>query len=219
MAETQNYTTLKSKIQAWCMDQSVGLSNQLDAIINQATQRLDRSLNTEYSEVTTTGSFVTGTATLSKPSNSERLQTQAIVVTNGTAVTVLRKQPRDWIDAMFNDNSHTGVPAYYCDLSATQWRVAATPAGTYSYSISSRQPFTVPDSSNATPLLVVAHWDLLFAACMSEAADYKRDEVLKQRWETATDRLLNDANERYWDMHGRDTARIAAARAANQPAA
>lgn len=179
-----SYTQLKTDIPSYMLDDSAEMAAMLDTFIDLAELRLSRDLLILAFDTTTTGTLANGTNTLARP--SDIIQTNYIHWVNASGERVLLlKKAREWIFDYWPNASTTGAPAYYAELDTTQYIIAPTPGASengQTYTIGYKQRLAALTSDNPTNWLTTNAYDaLLYASCV-EAATWKQDEELLQRF-------------------------------------
>lgn len=182
MSYSTTYATLKSEIQLWMADTSTDLSNELDNIIGFGELRLLRDLDLEFLDSEDTGSFNSGVATITKPSDILAVRNIRYTDTGGNIVYMERRTP-EWVRDYNQGTTNTGNPLYYAEQSSTQWIVAPVPNHSQTWTARSNKRPTGLSASNTTSWLSTNVGDALFYACLLEAERFIKGEEYQQRFQ------------------------------------
>jgi hypothetical protein len=170
MAIAFTWDSLFNALQSWPVDRNDQYQADLTHMIALAETRLLRDLNLELFDLKQDVTVSNGVREVSKP--ADLLATRTMNLTVGTGSVALRQRSYDFCIAYQPDSTVTGVPAYYAELSETQWYVVPTPVQGYTANVR-----YVARPTGLSPT-VPSTWlsrnvgDLLFSACLMESEHY-----------------------------------------------
>ena len=173
-----NGSELKSDIKQWTLDESTELADALDSIIAHAEYRIFRQLDIPHFVETDTATTTDGDPFLTLPSTSEIVRVRYVKV--GDAA--LEYRPQNFLAEYWPDRTQTGAPKYFARWDEATLLLAPTPDASLSLEMNyTIKPAGITDVSST--YLSDNYPELLFAACLSEAFAYKKDNNLYQAWE------------------------------------
>ena len=173
MAVITNYTTLVFAVQEVAEDDSSEFLAYIPTAIDLTEKRMFKDLDLPELEEAATGNLVSGVNTLTKPTNTEHVQT--FTITTNSKKIQLRKKTESFLDDYWPISSNTSVPKYYADKDKTTFLIAPTPDSNYSYNVRySKQPTGI-SSSNLTNYFTDNCSDLLFYGTMVEMSKFMKD--------------------------------------------
>ena len=176
------YSQLKTNIPDWMNDSSAELSAQLDKCIDLAELRLSRDLQVTAFDTKATGSFSSGSPTISKPTTAVTIRYLRFNDGSGTRTTLERKTPEYCFQYWPTATTTTSTPRFYAETTATQIYIAGTPSSALGYEIGYTRRLTALATGNPTNWLTDNAEDaLLYAACLV-AAIYTDDQEQIQRF-------------------------------------
>lgn len=183
------YATLKEAIQGWLVNESTDLTDFIDELIGLGEVKLVKDLDLEIFDSEEDISFVSGTATLDKPTGC--ISIRALWYMAGTSRQYLRERSREYLNDYAPDRTVTGTPTYWCEESATTIRVAKTPASSVTgKALIIKRPEGL-SGSNTTTWLGTNAPDALLYACLLETSKYEMADERIALWQTSYDDALD----------------------------
>lgn len=206
------YTTMSSALQNWVENSDTTFLAEIDRIIEQATQWLDRDLDVMGKIVHDTSKATTGSNAFVTLASSIRLPKTVELVTaaSGARFPLIRKG-YDFIAEFWPNRTTTGTPRFYSiyeDLAtagAIKLIMAPTPNAVWTVDVAGETNL-VPISTGAPTNWYTAYaGNAYFAAARYFAAVYEQDMELvaqaKEQYAEEIARLGNFARRRRRDDH------------------
>ena len=119
-------TTLKQSIQDWTENDESTFVAELDFIIQNAEERIFKSVDLDYFRKNVTGSMTSGNKFLQKPSDYLAAHSLSYVNTSSENVFLLQKDV-NFIQEYTANPATTGEPIYYAQFDVDNFIVAPTP--------------------------------------------------------------------------------------------
>jgi hypothetical protein len=179
-------TTYSTLVQA-CIDVSEDDSTEyasfLPAAVALAEDRLFKELELQDLEILHTGTCTIGSPTMSKPTGYQYANYFKISTTS--LIAFLEKKREDFLFDYWPDASVQGVPKYYADANATQFRMVPPPDLGYTCEIKYTKKPTKLSTSNETNYFTEQCSDILFFATMAIMAGFMKAWTQVTLWDGA----------------------------------
>lgn len=172
MANITTYATLVSAIQEEAEDDGTEFLAFIPTAIANAEDRLFRELELPDLVEPVTGTVVSGSNILTKPSGYKFADYLAITVDSKKRI--LKKRLRSFLVDYWPNEGETGVPKYYAERNSTSFILAPTPNSSYAYVMALTKKPTKLSPSNTTNYYVLNCPETLFYACMVEMATFMK---------------------------------------------
>lgn len=179
-----SYTTLVEAIKDKAEDEGTEFALYIPVAIDLAEERLFRDLDLPELEKEKTGTLTTGSTTLEKPSEYEFGVYLSILNTTTNKRSILKKKTKSFILDYWPDFTVEGTPKYYGDNTVTSFILVPTPDSDYPYILRYIEKPAKLSVSNPTNYFIENCKDILFAACMSEMAEFMKAFNQKQIWDS-----------------------------------
>lgn len=177
-----NYTTLVQAIKDEAEDDGTEFTSFIPVAIDLVEEKLFRELDLPELEEADTGTVTGALATLAKPTGYKFADYLMIVDGSGNNI-VLKKKLTSFLKDYWP--SGTGVPKYYSDEDASNFRIAPTPSSNFAYELKYTKEPTKLSTSNATNYYTDNCKDSLFYGCMSEMAKFMKAWDQVAMWDGA----------------------------------
>ena len=166
------YTTLTTALEEWTENTETTFVSNIPVFVRQAEDRIYHSVHFNALRKHATGSLVTGTATLTLP--TDFIAPFSFKVTVSSVTTFLRLKSYDYLNE-YMPTASNGTPKLYALKSDTVLEMAPPPASTYAYDL---EYFFKPTSivTAATSWLGDNNESLLLYACLVEAYTFMKGE-------------------------------------------
>ena len=166
------YSTLTTALTEWTENTETTFVSNVPVFVRQAEDRIYHSVHFDALRKHATGNLVTGTATLTLP--TDFIAPFSFKVTVSSVTTFLRLKSYDFLNE-YMPTAANGTPKYYALKSDTVLEMAPPPASTYAYDL---EYFFKPASivTASTTWLGDNHESLLLYACLVEAYTFMKGE-------------------------------------------
>lgn len=181
MAAITDYDTLVQAVVDVTEDDGTEFANYVPTAIDLAEERLFRECDLPQLEEDSTGFLVADAVLQTKPAGYEF--GDSFIVYDGTENIALRKKKTSFLKDYWPDETVTGVPKYYADMTTTTFKVVPAPFSAYAYTIRYTQQPTKLSTTNTINFYVSDIKDALFAAVMVEIAKFTKSWSQVQIWE------------------------------------
>ena len=181
MAAITTYATLVQALRDSAEDDGAEFLSFVPVAIDLAEERLFREFDLQDLETKESGSLVSGTATVTKPTGYSFAQFFYITVSGVRKQ--LTKRMESFIQDYWPTAADTGEPKYYADASNTEFVLAPTPDSTYAYEVKYLKKPTKLSSSVTTNYYTDNCPDALYYACMAEMARFMKAFSQIEAWE------------------------------------
>lgn len=193
-----NYDSLVTDIETWLENTSTELIAAIPTIINNTEFRLSRDLVVYGFEKSSTGNFIVGTNTITRPTDLLFPDTLYYVNTTNKKV-VLKFNQLENILVQFDDTTSAGYgpPESYGVNNSTTFIIGPTPDSTYAWTFFYHAKPAALTSSNKTNWFTDYAYDLLLAGCLADGARFVLDDrqtSLVTLWEGKYKMLLDATN-------------------------
>lgn len=197
----QNYTTLVSDITNF-LDQTDISADLISAhIIPMAELMVSRDLKVSDFTLVTTGTLAVGGTNISMPSNLTLPMTLHITY-NGSTQQLLEQKDFGYLIEVYNSTQASGIPVYYGDENASQWRIVPLPSSAFPFTLRYNGQPPPLGGSASTNIVTIKYYDVLVAACMKVAARYLQDDTAAPNgrqglitiWDSTYQQLVDRAN-------------------------
>jgi len=201
-----NYAELLQDIQDQFEDDGTEFVSEIPKLITRAENRIFKDVpNLPPFRTTATGNMVTGTATISRPSDSRVVR--QLSYTNGSSEEVfLERRIDSFIKDYWPNASSTSSPLFYAEDNQSTIRIAPTPDSTYAYTVYYLRIPTGLSISNTTTELGDNYENVLTYSCFWEAAKFLEHEqmmaVWKEEYQTETAKLQQEVGRIYSNEYG-----------------
>lgn len=174
---SKTFTQLIQMLKDWQENEETKFSTELDNAINLACVAVARDLNLEKHRKRATGTFTSGTATLTVPTDIIVLDT--LLVNDGTD-----NQPmEERAGAVLELYTGSGLPLYWSEQDTNSVRVAPTPDSNYDYvAYGIQRPELLVESSNETNWLTTNVPDLVFLKSLEWSDLFLIDDTRADVW-------------------------------------
>lgn len=166
------YTTLTTALQEWTENTETTFVSNIPVFVRMAEDRIYHSVVFSALRKHGTGNLVTGTATLTLP--SDFIAPFSFKVTVSSVVGFLRIKSYDFLNE-YMPTAANGTPKFYALKDDTTLEMVPPPASTYAYDL---EYFYKPTSivTNSTSWLGTNQPSLLLYACLVEAYTFMKGE-------------------------------------------
>ena len=189
------FAILKTDIADWLDNNTTELSGQLAQIIANAEDRLIDEVTDDAFFTSVSGSLVSGTATLAKPTGERGIR--YFQLTNGSSYAQLERREVSFLQEFYPSTSTTGTPKYFGEDDASNFLLAPKPDDTYAYKIGFVKQLDRLSASNTTNFFTASAYNLLLYACLVEGAIYVKYPEAATMYAQMYDRALAAINRRY----------------------
>lgn len=177
-----NYSELTQQIQDLTEDDSAEFVSDIPNQIRAAENRIFRYVQDLLSVRTeSTGSLVSGTETLVKPSGLIRIRSLSITVASSSKF--LDRRTDQYLLDYWPNPSSTSEPKFYAEIDENNILLAPTPDSGYSYSLKYIAKPAGLSESNVTTWVSENAENALLYACMREANLFLEYPELAQDWD------------------------------------
>lgn len=195
-------SALASALTQWTENSSTDFTAVVSDIVRLAETRIVRETNLPAFNVTVTGTFSSGTNTITLPTDVSSFRQIRLTTISGPGHLLQRHEA--FLDEYWPNTSNTAEPKYYAFKDVTTLKVAPNPDSGYTYNISYKShPTKLSGASDGTWLSNHAD-DVLLYACIVESLmyqkNYLRADISKQEidyWEERYQRALADFRKEY----------------------
>tara|TARA_R110000851_G_scaffold10031_2_gene36701 strand:+ start:4226 stop:4900 length:675 start_codon:yes stop_codon:yes gene_type:complete len=181
MAVITDYASLLTNIQELTEDDGAEFLAYVPTLVDLAEERLFREMDFPEIEQKATGTLTALSPNLVKPLDYEFAE--FLYVTISGVRTQLRKKMESYIVDFWPTPALTDVPRYYCDADKDTFIIAPTPDSNYAYELKYTAKPLKLSVSNSTNYYIENCKDVLFSACMLEAAIFLKAWSQIQVWE------------------------------------
>jgi len=193
------YAELIQQIQDWCETAEATFVAEMPQFIEQAEKKIYRAIDLNSGRKESTVAMVSGTATLDVPSGLVAIHSITLVSSN--ARTLLIQKDMSYIDDYTGNRVTTGTPKYYGWYDEDTILLGPTPDSTDNLIFSHTYRPTQLSGSQTTTWLSLNAPDVMFYACMIEAATFLKLEPdtmqdLATRYQQAIQSLMMEENYR-----------------------
>tara|TARA_R100000306_G_C4363135_1_gene136315 strand:- start:748 stop:1371 length:624 start_codon:yes stop_codon:yes gene_type:complete len=169
-----NYTALVTNIKAFLEDDSTEFSDSIDAIIDQAEEKIFQRLpNLPCFRAQATGTLVIGTSAYTVASS--RI-IRNVAITSSSNLVYLNHRVDSYLRDYWPNSATTSTPIMYstdsASTSGTTITFAPTPDATYAYQVDYAAPATGLSSGTTTTWLGDNAENVLLSACLYEASAF-----------------------------------------------
>ncbi len=168
------YAELVQQIQDWAENSETVFVAEFPQFFEQAEKKIYRAIDLNSGRKESTVAMVSGTATLDVPSDLVTIHSITLVVSN--ARTLLLQKDMSYVDDYTGNRNTTGTPKYYAWYDEDTILLGPTPDSTDNLIFSHTYRPTQLSASNTTTWLSLNAPDVLFYACMMEAATFMKSE-------------------------------------------
>jgi hypothetical protein len=178
------FTTLKQAIQDYTENTETTFVNNLSRFIQNAEERLYRTLQIPSLRRVVDSTLVNGQRFLNKPADFQYIYSIAVKEADGDYVFLLDKDS-NFLREAFPNTSTTGFPQYYANHSDEHFMLAPTPNSTYAVQLHyAHDPTSITTSSDGTSWLGTnAEVPLLYGSLIEANIFMKGDADVTQMYE------------------------------------
>lgn len=178
-----DYAALVAKVQAQFEDDGTEFVASIPTFITHAENTIFKQVsNLPLFRTTSTGSMVTGTATITRP-NGARMIRQLSYTTAALAEVFLERRLDSFLKDYWPTVSSTGTPLFYAEDDEGTVRIAPTPDSTYAYTVYIVRLPTGMSSTNTTTELGDHYENVLTYGTFAEAVKFLENETLIPVWD------------------------------------
>lgn len=181
MATIATYSDLRQQIQAVIEDDGVETIAYIPLAIDLAEERLFKELELPDLEQKTTGSLTTNNNLIAKPSRFKYMS--HFTITAGGQVYLLEQRTEDYLLDYWPNSVLVDQPVYYCNASATEFKLAPTPGQNYFYEMKFHQIPEKLSVLNTTNYFLENCLDSLYFAALVEMAKFLKAWSQVQIWD------------------------------------
>ncbi len=183
MAFVLTYTSLTKTIKDYLERQDPRLVDSIPTFMMLGQRRITRDLKILNIKNDVNDVLQVGVQTVQKP--VDWLMSSYLNI--GTGVGNLTKvnmelRSLEYCDAYWPNQTLTGQPKYFCDLTASTFKVVPTPDFAYPYQLVYYQLPALLDTATGTNVLSATIPDTLIYACLLETASYLKDDERLPLW-------------------------------------
>lgn len=178
------FTTLKQAIQDYTENTETTFVNNLSRFIQNAEERLYRTLQIPSLRRVVDATLVNGQRFLNKPADFQYIYSIAVKEADGDYVFLLDKDS-NFLREAFPNTSTTGFPQYYANHNDEHFMLAPTPNSTYAVQLHyAHDPTSITTSSDGTSWLGTnAEVPLLYGSLIEANIFMKGDADVTQMYE------------------------------------
>lgn len=178
------FTTLKQAIQDYTENTETTFVNNLSRFIQNAEERLYRTLQIPSLRRVVDSTLVNGQRFLNKPADFQYIYSIAVKEADGDYVFLLDKDS-NFLREAFPNTSTTGFPQYYANHNDEHFMLAPTPNSTYAVQLHyAHDPTSITTSSDGTSWLGTnAEVPLLYGSLIEANIFMKGDADVTQMYE------------------------------------
>ena len=178
------FTTLKQAIQDYTENTETTFVNNLSRFIQNAEERLYRTLQIPSLRRVVDSTLVNGQRFLNKPADFQYIYSIAVKEADGDYVFLLDKDS-NFLREAFPNTSTTGFPQYYANHSDEHFMLAPTPNSAYAVQLHyAHDPTSITTSSDGTSWLGTnAEVPLLYGSLIEANIFMKGDADVTQMYE------------------------------------
>lgn len=175
MALSFTYNTLIAALNEWTEDDSAELTTSMPTIVSAGETRVLKDLRLSFLDTTSAISFVSGTATVTKPASV--VATLALWYTASGADYFIQPRSYEFVKDFTPATTTTGLPLYYAENSETTYLMAPTPNFTGSGNARCIVRPTGLSSGNQTTWIGTNAGEALFYSCLIAIEQFLKTDL------------------------------------------